>query len=239
MTWETFYLLCFFVGLGMSVITFFSGTLHAHLPSRLHLPHFGHGAHGVAHPHAGGAAHGASTGAHPCGQVSFFNFSSMMAFLCWFGGMGYLLTNYAHLWTALVLVLATLTGWAGAAIVFWVLAKFLMGHERPLNAEDFEMAGVMATVSSGVRAHGTGEIVFLQAGTRRACGARSDAGAAIPRGSEVVVTSFSKGIAYVRPWAQFADENLVHISDDDLAGAGDHFQHGEDLQKADGAKDLI
>ncbi len=31
------------------------------------------------------------------GKVSFFNISSLMAFLAWFGGTGYLLTRYSNL----------------------------------------------------------------------------------------------------------------------------------------------
>lgn len=235
MTWETFYLTCFFLGLGLSVISFFSGALHTHIPAKLHLPHGIHATHGAGVHHVGGAHAAAATNslpAHHGAGVPFFNFSSIMAFLCWFGGMGYLLTNFAHMWAALVLVLSVITGLAGAAIVFWFLAKFLMGHERPLNPEDFEMVGVVGTVSSGVRAHGTGEIIFLQAGTRRACGARSDGGSAIAKGSEVVVTSFAKGIAYVRPWSQFADENLMQLSDEDLAASRPDPGHGEDLRKA-------
>ena len=235
MTWESFYLTCFFLGLGLSVISFFSGALHAHIPAKLHLPHAVHhaGVHSAgAHPaDVAGTVSKLQPGHHGAG-VPFFNFFSIMAFLCWFGGMGYLLTNFAHMWAALVFGIALVTGLAGAAIIFWFLAKFLMGHERPLNAEDFEMVGVVATVSSGVRAGGTGEIVFLQAGTRRGCGARSDAGTSIVRGSEVVVTSYARGIAYVRPWAQFAHENLGQISDEDLAAPGPQSGQEKDLRKA-------
>ena len=241
MTWETFYLTCFFLGLGLSVVSFFSGASHAHIPSRLHLPHFAHGphaAHGAVIHHAGGHAAPVShpLPSHTGAGVPFFNFSSIMAFLCWFGGMGYLLTSYAHLWAALVLALSVLTGLAGAAIIFCFLAKFLMGHERPLNAGDFEMVGVVGNVSSTVRAQGTGEIIFLQAGTRRACGARSDSGVAIAKGTEVVVTSFARGIAGVRPWSQFAEDHLAQLDDEDPAahGAGSRSVSGqeEDLRKA-------
>ena len=43
-------------------------------------------------------------------------------------------------------------------------------------------------------------------GTRRVCGARSDTGGAIARGTEVVVTRYEKGIAYVRLWSEMAGE---------------------------------
>jgi len=55
-------------------------------------------------------------------------------------------------------------------------------------------------VNVPIRAGGTGEIIFSQAGTRRAAGARSDDGTALPKGAEVVITRYEKGIAYVRRW---------------------------------------
>jgi hypothetical protein len=43
-------------------------------------------------------------------------------------------------------------------------------------------------------------------GTRRVCGARSDDGAAVAKGAEVVVTRYEKGIAYVRLWSEMSEE---------------------------------
>ena len=40
---------------------------------------------------------------------------------------------------------------------------------------------------------------------RRVCGARSEDGSAIAKGTEVVVTRYEKGIAYVRPWEEFTE----------------------------------
>ena len=37
-------------------------------------------------------------------------------------------------------------------------------------------------------------------------GARAESGTAIPKGVEVVVTRYEKGIAYVRPWDELAGE---------------------------------
>jgi hypothetical protein len=38
------------------------------------------------------------------------------------------------------------------------------------------------------------------------CGARSDDGSAVAKGTEVVVTRYDKGIAYVRLWSEMAGE---------------------------------
>jgi len=49
MTWSSFYLICFLVGFGMSVLSLLAGSVHLHLP---HL-HFDHGIH-LGHGHGGG-----------------------------------------------------------------------------------------------------------------------------------------------------------------------------------------
>ncbi len=66
------------------------------------------------------------------------------------------------------------------------------------------MTGVLGKLSMPIRAGGTGELIYSQEGTRRCAGARSEDGSAIPKGAEVIVTRYEKGIAYVRPWDDFA-----------------------------------
>jgi len=68
------------------------------------------------------------------------------------------------------------------------------------------MTGVLGRTSVPIREGGTGEIIYSQAGTRRTCGARSENGNSIAKGSEVVVTRYEKGIAYVRLWTDMAGE---------------------------------
>jgi membrane protein implicated in regulation of membrane protease activity len=197
--WESFYLVCFVGGFCLSVLALAGGVFH--------WP-FGHGAHGF---HLG--SHGADFGHGPApagghvSAVSPFNFATLMAFLAWFGGMGYLLTGRGHLGELLVLGAALLAGLAGSAVVFVFLTKVLLKHERFLESADFEMTGVLGHVTVGIRAGGTGEIVYSQAGTRRSAGARSESGDAIARGTEVVVTKYERGIAWVRPWEEMAGES--------------------------------
>jgi len=85
----------------------------------------------------------------------------------------------------------------------------LLKHDRALDPHDFEMVGVVGTVSSPIREGGTGEIVFSQEGVRRCAGARSEDGRAIAKKAEVVVTRYERGIAYVRVWDEFARENRM------------------------------
>ena len=197
MTWAMFYLVCFVVGVTLSVLSFLGGSFH--MPHvHFHLPHGG--AHVPVGVHAGGG--GGS-------QMPFLNFGTITAFLAWFGGTGYLLTRYSSLVVVGVLVVAIVAGLVGAMIVFWFLAKVLLKHDVELDPADYERVGVLGRISSPIRAGGTGEIIFSQAGTRQTCGARSENGEALPRGTEVIVTRYEKGIAYVRRWEEMAEEEAA------------------------------
>jgi hypothetical protein len=190
---ENWYLVCFGMGLALSVLTFFGGFGH------LQIGHF-HGGHfHFAHTHAGHLH--THTSGHDTG-LSPLNGFTLMAFLCWFGGTGYLLCRFSPLWGMGVFALAVVSGLVGAGIIFWFLARVLLPSERVLTAEDTEMTGVLARVSSPIREGGTGEIAYSQGGARRAAAARSDAGADIARDVEVVVLRYERGVAYVRPWSE-------------------------------------
>lgn len=181
MTWSDFYLICFLLGFGLSVLTLLAGSLH--------MPHFDvhHGMH--FHIDAGGEANG---------DLPWFNVGTVAAFLAWFGGSGYLLNGYYGIWFVSALILATLSGIGGAAIVFLFLAKVLMRREAALDPADYDMVGVLGKLSMPIRENGTGELIYSQEGVRRVTGARSDEGVPIPQGAEVVVMRYDKGIAYVR-----------------------------------------
>jgi hypothetical protein len=205
MTWANFYLVCFAVGLAFSLISFFTAGVRWHF----HLPHSPHALHGpmthgpVASGHAGtlkGGARGQT------GQLSPFNFVSFAAFLAWFGGTGYLLTRFWTIWFAMGLGIALLSGVTGAGIIYLFLSKVLMSEEENLDPADYEMAGVLGRTSVPIRQGGTGEIIYAQAGTRKTCGARAENGTAIAKGSDVIVTRYEKGIAYVRLWTEMMGE---------------------------------
>jgi membrane protein implicated in regulation of membrane protease activity len=215
MTWTDFYLVCFLVGFLLSLVSLIIGhwNLHFHLPhgnvQGLHI-HWGNGGvHGGIHAGAHGAVHGAAghgtASGHPDGEVSPINFATIAAFLAWFGGSGYLLTTYSTFWHVVAFAIAVLFGLAGAATVFWVLGR-LVSREENLDPADYEMIGVLGRVVSGIREQGTGEIVYVQGGTRHTAAARSEDRSAIPRDTEVVVTRYDKGIAYVRRWEEMAAE---------------------------------
>jgi len=221
MTWATFYLICFLVGLFLSAFSLLGGMGrfggHVHVPHAPHVPHLpsaGHLPH-VAHvPHAGTpAAHGAPATARGGGSnVPWWNGLSMMVFLCWFGAAGYLLTRYGTFVASLVLVIAAICGVAGGAIVFLFLVKVLMPHDRELTADETAVTGVVGRVTSTIREGGTGEIVYEQLGARRSAPARSEDGTAIPKEEEVYVIRYEKGIAYVRRWEEITSGQWSVIS---------------------------
>lgn len=183
--WDVIYLTCFGVGLVLSLVSFFGGMMHLHIGNfRMHL-------------------HMKSTGHRGAGHMSPLNGFTLMAFLCWFGGTGYLL-HRAHVFGALlVMVFSVLSGLAGGGLVFWFLVGVLLPGEKLLTAEETEIVGVTGTLSCAVRKGGVGEMLYAQNGARRSAPVRSDDGEAIERGAEVIVMRYAKGVAYVRRWDEF------------------------------------
>lgn len=197
----TFYLICFTLGLSLTVLSALGAFTHLHIGhAHLHL-HPGHGG-GHTHVHVGGPhAQGAGKA-----SVSPVNGFTLAAFLCWFGGCGYLLARSHDFGVGVVLALATITGIAGGGLLFWFLVKVLLPHEKELTAADTDILGILGLVTGPIREDGTGEIQFSQNGARRFAPARSEAGVALPRGTEVVVMRYEQGIAYVRPWDELSGE---------------------------------
>lgn len=191
---ETLFIICFATGLVLSLLSVAGGFGH------LHLGHF-HMGHHVGHAHA---PHGHN------GGISAVNVFTVLAFITWFGGAGYLLHRSTSFSSLAVFVLATVSGFAGAGLLWAALFKVLLPHERVMEAADTEMPGVVARVSDGIRGgDGTGEIIFSQTGARRASAARSDDGRAIERGTEVIVIRYERGIAYVRRWDELASTDVL------------------------------
>src|SRR6266478_6531723 len=107
MTWTDFYLLCFIVGFTLSVLSFLGGAAHVHLPFKWHLPF--HGWH-----HASGRV-----------GLSWFNAMTIMTFLAWFGGIGYILSTHSRLVAIAALLIAASAGIFAAGVVFKFMAKIV------------------------------------------------------------------------------------------------------------------
>jgi hypothetical protein len=132
------------------------------------------------------------------------NFNSLALFLTWFGAVGYVLNSQARVGPLVSILAAVLAGFAGAIIICMFVNKFLLKGDTTMRAVDYYLPGTLARVTSGIREGGAGEIVYVQGGTRKTAGARSDEEAAHPMGQEVVIVRYEKGMAYVR--AVDADE---------------------------------
>ncbi len=194
MTWSDFYLFCFIVGFSFSVLSFLGGATHFHLPARLHLPF--HGGH-----HAGGIA-GRGT-MHARGGLSWFNAMTIMTFLAWFGGIGYLLTIHSRLVAMLALSIAGISGLIAASMVFKFMARIVKVTEAQMLDWDYRIEGTVGAISSPIRQDGTGEMIFEQRGVRKSVAVRSEDGNPLPNGTEVAITRYENGIAYVKKWEEF------------------------------------
>lgn len=127
------------------------------------------------------------------------NLSVVLAFLGWFGGVGYLTRNAAEWPTTLALLVGTVGGVVGALAVGKVTAALVSPKGAVLDPADYRLPGTIAQVSSSIRAGGVGEIVYEQGGTRQVSAARAAGGRAIPRGAEVVLLESRGGTAVVEP----------------------------------------
>lgn len=183
---------CFIVGFLLTMATFLFGMEHSHGGD-----FSGHGGHGG---HAGhGSMDGADgDGAGHAGGIPLLNFNSLALFLTWFGAAGYILNRESRVGPLITLVLAVVVGFAGAIIICLYVNKFLIKGDTTMRAMDYYLPGTLAWVSSSIREGGAGEIVYVQGGTRKTAGARSDEDAFHPQGQEVVIVRYEKGLAYVR-----------------------------------------
>ena len=201
-----------------------------------HVGHAGSIGHAVGHAsgvihHALPQGHAAGQGAHPAAHTSaassqsaatqvagdppiwttvlgYLNLYAIMAFLFWFGLIGYVLHNLTNFGSLSAFLGALLVGIVGAVLVNIAMSRLMgRGDDGVLTSENSEMVGTIATVSMSIRAGGIGEVIYTKgAGGRKSIGARSLDGLEIPRDAEVVIVGYEKGIAQVQTWDHFISE---------------------------------
>src|ERR1700692_3642280 len=154
MTWSDLYLFCFLVGFSLRVLSFLAGPGPSPLPFKWHLPF-----HGGHHGAGGGIVKG---GAH----LSWFNASSVLAFLAWFGGTGYLLTKHSNLIAIFCLGIAIVAGMNGGWAVFRFMSRLLRDTDLQMNEWDYRHEGSVGRGSISIPVGGTGEVIFGQDGGR-------------------------------------------------------------------------
>jgi hypothetical protein len=176
------------------------------------VPHVDGGHGGLdAHGHAVGSVHAGETMGVPVPTqavdrgmtqetISPLNMPTILAAITWFGGVGYVLTRMALLDWLLILGVAVLGGFLGGYIVYYFFAKVLWpAQTRPMDPMEYDLRGTYARVVSGIAQDGTGEIMYTKGGTRSVAGARSADGSPLPKGTDVMVVRYERGLAYVVP----------------------------------------
>ena len=136
MTWQDFYLVCFVVGFASRSSRSFRGAFHCPLGHGAWLGRLlGHGAPGRAAPRASRrSTRGASWRSSPGSEAS-----------------GTCSTGAGPGRSLAVLFGAAAAGIVGAFLVFVFVAKVLLERERPLDAVDFHMEGVLGRVTVAIR----------------------------------------------------------------------------------------
>ena len=199
---------CFVFGFVAVLASFLFGGLHGMHMGGVHIDLPGqHFDVNVGHV----AAHGAHVAHHGHGGAddSIFpvNPTTVLTFLTWFGGAGFILRNYYGIVAVMSLALAAMVGLAGAAVVSLFLLKYMLPQQTVMQPGEYDPVGSVGRISMPIRAGGVGEVVYHRGGTRRSAGARSLDGGALDKGAEVVIARYERGLAYVQPWEEFVSRD--------------------------------
>ncbi len=186
-----FFMFVFLFGLIFTVASLLLGFAHA---GSLH------GGHSASHNidlNLGG--HHAHIGVGGHDGPGFFNTPTIMAFLTWFGGSGYIFRQSLGFIGVLALPMALVSGLVGGAIMSSLLTRVLWPMmSPPLESEDFTLPGTRGRVVSSIREGGVGEVVYSKGDARFVTGARGLGGQPIPKGASVVIVQYEKGLALVQ-----------------------------------------
>lgn len=144
------------------------------------------------------------------GNPAIVNASTVLMFLTWFGGAGYILRAYAGAGAAVSLFLAVVPGLLGAALIYLFMAKWLYRGQTQLDPADYEQVGATGRITAPIRPGGTGEVVYVLDNKQLVDAARSADGAAIPVGAEVRIVRYERGLAYVQPAAAALHDEPFH-----------------------------
>ena len=195
------FLIVFLFGVVFTVVSLLLGVGHvggAHVGGHtihIDLP----GQHADFHIHVGGDGHASGHGDAVDHGPGFLNMPTIMAFITWFGGAGYVFTRTLGLGAVFAVPMALLSGLTGGTIMFVLLSRLLWPMmSKPMSRADYSLPGTSARVVSPIRAGGVGEIVYSKGGSRFTAGARSVDGQPVARGEEVVILRYERGLAYVQ-----------------------------------------
>lgn len=221
---------CFSFGLIFTLVSFGLGGL-GHLGG-FHLGAVGHSTNPLhASSHSASASSPFGSPAHNSSRINltgglgWFNLSALVVFLAWFGGTGFILVSLEVVgWLAVLL--GIVAGVSGYMLILFLIG-FLSASQTPLLQEqDYQLSGTVGQVSSSIRESGVGEVIYSRFGTRQSVPARTQDGLALPRGTQVVILSYSRGIAYVQDLNKLlsisTQEEQRKLLDDELVQPEDH-----------------
>jgi membrane protein implicated in regulation of membrane protease activity len=179
-----FFIVCFWVGLILTIVVTIFGDFFSHWFDFA----------------------GTDSTAHGGGSPSPFNLTTILGFTAAFGGTGYILTTMGIVGGALTLIIAAVAGLVVASGLFVFLSKVLMRQDDVMQELDYQLVGMLGTVSIPVPPEGVGELKYEQNGTIRSIGIKSQDGQPIERGVKTIIMSVEKGIATV---CKFEEEILI------------------------------
>jgi membrane protein implicated in regulation of membrane protease activity len=169
------YAICFGVGLLFTLVSALMGHLFG-----------GHDAHGGDIGTGGHAEAGYEHTGMP--GMAPFSPTTIAAFITAFGGFGLILSRLPA--TKSPWVSAPLATVGGLLVAAAVVGLFGMIFNKTQSSSESRVAGLIgrnATIISPIPENGTGEIAYVQAGSRYSAPARSENGAAIAVGRTVTI----------------------------------------------------
>lgn len=174
----TFFLICFIVGLLLTVLMTLFGVDSLDFGTDLHGAGHGHGGH------------------------SGFNLPTLLAGITVFGGVGYLLAGYGP-WSLLwVLLIAAAAGLGVSWLFFLLYVKVLYKHDDTMQESEFDLSGQLGEVTVPMTGGGIGEMVYVLHGTKRSISVRSEQDEPIAKGAKVMVVQMKDGVATVALWQE-------------------------------------
>lgn len=174
---EALYLICLVVGVAYALLATVLGWL------------FGHG---------DGDVHVDAAGHLDAGHLSPVSGTVIATFVTGFGAGG-TIAHHALGWTLVPGMLAAVaTGLALAAAVFAVMEAIFSRTQAGSEYATDTLEGLKAEVITSIGAGRTGEITFVVKGQRERASARASDGAAIAKGTAVVIESMTGSTALVR-----------------------------------------
>ncbi|OAS17343.1 NfeD family protein [Paenibacillus oryzisoli] len=178
----TMFLICFFVGLVLTLLITIFGVDSFEM-------------------------HGDTSGAHGHGQghigPSWFNMSSLLAGVTVFGGVGYILNKVGMTSGLLILLFAVAAGLVMAWLFFLLYAKVIYKHDDSMKESDFQLGGQLGKLTVPIIGKGMGEMVYVLQGTTRSISVRSENGESLAKGTKVVILNMSKGVATVTAFSEY------------------------------------